>query len=386
VSPQRPRVRPANRLLIAALIPVVCFALCGPAPAQQDDISHQIEQAEGVAESGLGGKFVIAPIPIINPTLGVGLAAGAAYLYRFDAESQTSFTGAGGLYTDNKSKAFGVGQSANFNGNNWKIKGGAFVFDLNLEFYGIGGEAGDDDRFLPLNQQGWGAGAKVLRRIADNWYGGASYYYIQVDTTFDLSGIDPDFPVRPPPEADDVTSVAAVGLAFEYDSRDSQFGPSHGSLFQTSMSSANEAVGSDFDFSSFKLSYNRYWRLGERSVIAARGAGCAVPGDAPFYALCKLGVFPDLRGYVAGRYRDETMLAIQAEWRWRFLKRFGAVVFAGTGQVAPSLSDYDLDDLLPSAGVGIRYLLSVDHNLNISIDYAVGRGSDAVYFYVGESF
>ena len=55
-----------------------------------------------------------------------------------------------------------------------------------------------------------------------------SYYYLEVDTTFDLSGIDPDFPVQPPPESENVTSVAAIGLTFEYDSRDNSFGPRRG--------------------------------------------------------------------------------------------------------------------------------------------------------------
>ncbi|MCP4901824.1 MAG: hypothetical protein GY906_33080, partial [bacterium] len=49
-------------------------------------------------------------------------------------------------------------------------------------------------------------------------------------------------------------------------------------------------------------------------------------------------------------------------------------------------SDFDLDHLLPSIGAGLRYILSVDNRLNIGIDYAVGKGSDAVYFFVGESF
>ena len=58
------------------------------------------------------GNFVAVPIPISNPTFGTGLVAVGAY-YRGQSEAQKkvqppSFTGAGGVYTDNKSYAFGV--------------------------------------------------------------------------------------------------------------------------------------------------------------------------------------------------------------------------------------------------------------------------------------
>lgn len=37
-------------------------------------------------------------------------------------------------------------------------------------------------------------------------------------------------------------------------------------------------------------------------------------------------------------------------------------------------------------GAGPRCLLSSENQLNIAIDYAVGKDSDAVFFFVGESF
>ena len=370
--------------ILALSVLVMCAAL--PVVAQQEYLRREAEQAETVANTKNPGDFVIAPIPIVNPTLGLGLAVGAAYLYQIDEGSYPSISGAGGLYTDTDSKAFAIGQSANFHGNDWKIVGGLGAYDLNLEFYGVGSGAGDDDLFLPVNQQGWFAGVKGLRRIKGHWYGGLSYAYITVASTFDLSGLVPEFPVEPPSESEDASAIAALGLVGEYDSRDSQFSATRGALFEMSISTSNEAIGSDFDFSSIRVSYNHYWSLKENLVLAARGSGCAVPGDAPYYALCKFGVFPDLRGYVAGRYRDETMLAFQSEIRWLFSKKFSAVGFAGVGDVAASVSEYDLKGLLPSFGGGIRYLLSAENGLNISIDYAYGKDSDAIYFFVGQAF
>jgi outer membrane translocation and assembly module TamA len=80
------------------------------------------------------------------------------------------------------------------------------------------------------------------------------------------------------------------------------------------------------------------------------------------------------------------MATVQAEYRWKFAKKWGAVAFAGFGEVAPSWSDFTFEDALPSAGVGLRFKISKTTGLNLSVDYAVGKDSDAWYFYVGESF
>ncbi|RLE32244.1 MAG: hypothetical protein DRJ61_10030 [Acidobacteria bacterium] len=374
------------RALRASFLCVIALASAFPLPAQDEYVRREAEQAELFAKDKDSGDFVVAPIPILNPTLGAGLALGAAYLYQIDEESYPSVSGIGALYTDNKSKAIAVGQSANFHGNDWKIVGGLGAYDLNLEFYGVGSGAGNNDRFLPVNQKGWFAGVKALRRIKGDWYGGLSYAYVQVNSTFDLSGLLPGLPIELPSDVEFDSAIATLGLAGEYDSRDSQFSATRGALFKASFSTSNENIGSDFDFRTFRVAYNHYWSLKDTLVLAARGSGCAVPGDAPYYALCKFGVFPDLRGYVAGRYRDETMLAFQGEIRWHFSKKFSAIGFAGVGRVAESASDFNFENLLPSFGAGVRYLLSEKNGLNISIDYAYGKDSDAVYFFVGQAF
>ena len=80
------------------------------------------------------------------------------------------------------------------------------------------------------------------------------------------------------------------------------------------------------------------------------------------------------------------MLAVQTELRWRFTKRWGAVGFLGVGGVGESFSDFDKDDTLPAAGVGIRFSISPENRLNVSLDWAVGKDNDYVYIYVGEAF
>src|SRR5260370_20298079 len=99
--------------------------------------------------------------------------------------------------------------------------------------------------------------------------------------------------------------------------------------------------------------------------------GCGVTGDPiPFFELCQFGMMGDLRGYQLGRYRDRTMFATQAEWRVTLWRRFGATVFGGVGEVAPKWSGYDAENLLPSAGLGLRYNLSKQRRINLRLDLA----------------
>ena len=62
------------------------------------------------------------------------------------------------------------------------------------------------------------------------------------------------------------------------------------------------------------------------------------------------------------------------------------VVFAGVGQIGPSLGDMSTDHLLPSYGAGIRFMASDEQRINLGIDYARGKDSSAWYFRIVEAF
>ena len=358
------------------------LAVTAQVVAQQEDLFEEAAELLESLDDEKKDEIVVAPIPIVNPTFGVGLALDGMYLYQLDEGSQPSFTAAGGAYADSKSYGFAIGQAAYFKDDAWKIKAGVGAFDVNVQYYGIGRLPGGRNLSIPLNQEGWAAGVRGLRRIKGDWYFGLRYWLARITSTFDRSNLDVDLP--PLVELD--SQVAGLGVMIEHDSRDNRFNPAGGQLLSGTWSESVEAIGSDFDFSSYKIDYNLYHQLKPGKVIAARATARMTPGDAPFYALCKYGQGVDLRGYYGGRYRGEKMATAQAEYRWRFYKQWGVVVFAGFGEVAETWSDFTLDDVLPSAGVGLRFKLSKTTGLNLSVDYAVGSDSDAWYFYVGESF
>jgi outer membrane translocation and assembly module TamA len=94
----------------------------------------------------------------------------------------------------------------------------------------------------------------------------------------------------------------------------------------------------------------------------------------------------DLRGYEMGRYRDRASWAAQVELRQHLFGKFGAVAFAGVGGTAPDLGNLDDSKFLPATGFGLRYMANKATGINLRLDYAVGKDTDAFYFSIGEAF
>ena len=91
-------------------------------------------------------ELVIAPIPIINPTIENGLAVLGGYLYRLDANdtmTAPSATGVAGFKTSNGSWGAAFIQSLHLSHDKFRLLGVGAYGDVNYAFYGVGQEAGD---------------------------------------------------------------------------------------------------------------------------------------------------------------------------------------------------------------------------------------------------
>jgi outer membrane translocation and assembly module TamA len=66
--------------------------------------------------------------------------------------------------------------------------------------------------------------------------------------------------------------------------------------------------------------------------------------------------------------------------------RFGIAAFAGVGGVARSFGDLGNNKVLPAAGIGVRWQASKTTPINLRIDYAAGKDSQALHISAGEAF
>lgn len=326
-------------------------------------------------------EFVLAPIPIVNPTLDNGLAVAVGELYTIDRGSPPSGTLAMGFYTSNDSWGGGLAQMLHLDDDRYRALIAGAYFDVNFDFFGIGSDAGDDGESVPLNQTGYGGMADFRVRLWRDWYAGPRYRFGKTTASADLTNTN-----VPIPSADLDLRTASLGPHIERDTRSDQFYPRAGSWFDLVMAFAGETIGGRRNYQLYQAAFSTYSSLSPWQVLATKINSCFADGDVPFYDLCLLGQYQDIRGYQTGQYRDRAMLTAQAEWRVEVWKRIGVVAFGGAGEVAESFGKFSGSGILPSGGVGLRYRLTEENHVNLRADYAWGKNSSALYISIAEAF
>ncbi|MGK6355938.1 BamA/TamA family outer membrane protein [Sphingomonas sp. DT-207] len=334
---------------------------------------------------------MVAPIPVSNPAFGTGLAATAVLFYNPNRASQPWISGIGGGYTSTKSWGVGAFHSMSAAGDRVRALAFAGYGEVNLNFYGIGPNAGSAGVSVDLHDKAFMGLAdgefKIFRKgFLRHLYLGARYLYLDINASVDLPSLPPDSPVQIPSQLQRESKISMIGPAFTFDSRDNSTNPRKGVYATGSKLYGVEWLGSDFTHNKLQFAGNAYFPLGT-AVVGVRKQLCGASDDAPYYDLCMFGQQGDLRGYETGRYRDGASWAIQAEVRQHLFGRFGGAVFGGVGGIAENTKAiWKHSTVLASGGVGLRYLASKSSNVNLRADVAWGKDGPAFYFGIGEAF
>lgn len=109
-------------------------------------------------------------------------------------------------------------------------------------------------------------------------------------------------------------------------------------------------------------------------------------GEMPLHEKASPGASSILRGYISGRYMDNSIVTYQSEMRWMFSKRWGVVAFGGVGLLFDQVSHINKADYLPSIGTGLRFKMFRKLKINAALDFALGRDNSNVYFRLSEAF
>ena len=322
-------------------------------------------------------NFVVVPIPMSNPTLDTGLVlAGAWFWPQTEAQKAVqpaSSTGAAGFYTSNDSYAFGVAHRHYWDEDRWRFEGLLAHLNLNLELR-VPVELAVDPR-VDWFLEGELLQLNLLRKISGRWYGGITGRYISLDQRFGIEFATPDVSL------DSDSDAVGFGIQFQYDSTDMPINSYSGQHFEFESLFNSKSLGSNEDYQWYKLRYRSYHQLRQQVILAWEVRGCLVTDDAPLWDTCRV----DLRGFPVTEYLGDTSGSGQVELRWSFHRKWGAVAFAGAGAIGDSFSDPS-DDIIPSYGVGLRFMVLEDHRINVRLDYARSDDNDAVYLSVGEAF
>ncbi len=330
----------------------------------------------GAANGRIEGRYKILPLPYINYSRSLGLTVGALPMVMFnpverDTISPSSVAGMLAMYTTNDSW-FVVGFAQMFFAQDrWRFTGAGGTGAVNFQFY-LDNPIG---KWVPYNTSADFVYLEGQRRIIKNLVGGLTYVYTHFRNRTEVL-----------PDSAATTTLNGIGLKGTADTRSNVYYPKTGFFGNVEYFTYPTAIGNAVASNTVDIDYNHYWqRRGGKDVIAVRGFVGLGIGDLSFNQQYIVGR-KDIRGYSQGAFRGNYLLAAQAEYRWNFLDRWGAVGFVGLATVFDAINDADNGRLLPGVGVGIRFTAFTDNHMNIGLDIAVGDSDWGIYFRIGEAF
>jgi hypothetical protein len=332
------------------------------------------------------GQLVLAPIPTTSPAVGAGLVLVAGYVFHLnekDQKSPPSVVGVVGAFTSNGSRGGGVGGRLYFDENRYQTTVAFGKGQINYDFFGIGRLPNRPPISVPLHQEGRFFFGEFMRNVGKKIFIGPRYQHRRLSARLDGEAVAGGFVI---PDIDVQSTTAALGFHIQRDLRDSTFYPTKGSLFDFTGDFFDQSLGSRRQYQHYKVSFNNYKSLNEKTILASRAMACSANQNVPFYDLCLYGTGNDLRGYTGGEFQNRRMFATQAEIRRLLKGRFGMVAFGGIGGIARRWNEFRSDQLLPAAGVGLRFTLEKKNHINYRIDWGVGRAGHTLVIGVGEAF
>lgn len=188
--------------------------------------------------------------------------------------------------------------------------------------------------------------------------------------------------------------LSSLRATLIYDTRDTPFLTTHGTLISASVSAGLPPLGSNYGFQKIELDAQRWWRLPWQHVVRIEAFAGGIAGDAPFFEKFYVGDFTDLLpdrllGLAPDRRQPPNFLStdiievryadfaakLEAEYRVPLYTGRGSIygvdLFAAAGIYAVATRQ-ELTD--PPAGYEgfARVPLDITYNLGLRLDTSVG--------------
>lgn len=329
--------------------------------------------------------YSILPIVFYLPETSFGFGAGGIVTFRFPGEDTTSAScqvQLGATYTLNNQLLLYFPYRLFWKNETRLTYGELGYYIYTYPFYGVGANSQrGDEEFYDVNFPR--IRVSYLREVHPDFYLGLRYWF----DDFEITAVQEDGRLQQAQvNGAGGGRVAGLGPVINYDSRNNQFYPTNGWFVEGVALAHTKIFGSEYDL--LKLSFDAATYLSKKKhSLALNTYWESNIGDVPFYNMAFVGGSKRLRGYIDGRFRDLHAGVFQAEYRWKFYKRFGLTAFYGTGTVFRNLDALTYNDLKHTLGGGLRFQLSKKALVNLRLDYGYAfDGSSNFYLTFGEAF
>ncbi len=321
--------------------------------------------------------IIFVPGAFYQPETRWGLAAGLLYFFQPDEDSNSqkpSSISTNIIYTQNNQKMITIIPTFYLNNQEFISRSEIRFRDYPEKFYGTGNTSNDD--YTEFTAKGYQFSSSLKKKIYKDLYAGLSFDYKNIGIS-ELDGGEPER--QKYLSSFDDSAVFGAGLHISYDTRDNIFYSLRGELYNIMIDLYNASLFSDYSFTSYQIDF-RFFRPLYGNSIALQLYSHFNTGDCPFYFMPSLGGPSLLRGITRYRYRDNNLIAVQAEYRIRLSEKFAAAVFAGIGSTFSDISEMSFNEVKISGGAGLRYKLS-SNGVNFRFDIAFG--GEGTKFYLG---
>jgi outer membrane protein assembly factor BamA len=331
-------------------------------------------------------RYLVSAIPVIfyTPETRFGFGASGICIFNFKKDSafaQKSSLSLGFAYTQNKQALFYLPYNLFIKNRSYQLYGELGYNKFNYNFYGVGNKVPADfvERYgveFPRLR------ITALKKIAKNFYAGPRYAF----DDFTLSNLDTTALLhRGTIPGSKGGMVSGAGIVALYDSRDNIFYPSKGEWCELVFFRSDKITGSDFNYTRIAFDLSKYFSYKE-NILALNLYSLFSDTDLPFFQMGTLGGQKKMRGFYEGRYRDNNLLVVQAEYRRHLIWLLGVTVFGDVGQVARRYNEFNTTDWRYTYGIGLRLMTDKTQKINLRVDIAVGNNKILPYFTIGEAF
>jgi hypothetical protein len=374
-------------IFAAALASGACLHAAEPsgepeqAPSRFADPADGRFDVSGFLDSAYG--FVPLLIPITEPAVGYGAVGAVLFIHGEppapgEAYVRPTMSTVGALRTENGTRGWFGANLGTWRGGRLRTIAALADVDVNLEFFGFGGDrAAGEGLGYSIKGRGGVGGGNFQVGDTQLWLG---MRYASVDTSVTLDAPALELPGVANTDYD--LDLAALTPALTLDKRDNFFTPTRGWYVDLSMPVFRESFGSDRDFETLNLTAMFFRPVHRALYLSMRGSAKDSSDGTPFY----LRPYVALRGVQALRYQGEQTAELEAELRWQLRPRYSVVGFAGAGTARSSVAARDRDERVTAGGAGFRYLIARRYGIHMGIDVAGGADDTVLYVVFGSAW
>lgn len=229
----------------------------------------------------------------------------------------------------------------------------------------------------------WYINANVLRKIYKKIFVGLTYNY---EHLYNMKYPEDGIADRNKPKGLNNYVISAPGIRARHDSRDNILSSRTGSYVDVFYSFFRPGLGSQYNFSMFGLDARKFINLTptpkKNNILAFNFVLKQSSGNVPFRYLSNISS----RGYHPNLYRDNSLVSLQAEYRFKIWNWFGASLFGGASEVSSSFAQMNLKYIRENYGGGFRFRIFKKNNMYMRVEYGISSNTSNYYISFTDAF